>query len=203
MTIVEEMCGGNDNLFESNVIEHTNYECDDSGSFYTCGQQGAIDSYTTAWCLQSLRLLQVPLSPADTVCWSGWVLDKAPRSLTAATFCATIRSDASGRRCVWPSVIGMGWPDTVLLLLAAGQDISRLPVSTGNLLRLALHPATLQYIILQRVLQTRILSNDISLHWCVGIRRSDEWVAHRREYCDRCSNGYHGWRRERHGREGQ
>lgn len=39
-TIVEQMCGGNDCIFESNVIEHTNYECDDSGSFYTCGQQG-------------------------------------------------------------------------------------------------------------------------------------------------------------------
>lgn len=39
-TIVEQMCGGNDCVFESNVIEHTNYECDDSGSFYTCGQQG-------------------------------------------------------------------------------------------------------------------------------------------------------------------
>ena len=38
--IVEKMCGGNDCVFESNVIEHTNYECDDSGSFYTCGQQG-------------------------------------------------------------------------------------------------------------------------------------------------------------------
>ena len=39
-SIVEAMCGGNDNLFESNVIEHTNFECDDSGAFYTCGQQG-------------------------------------------------------------------------------------------------------------------------------------------------------------------
>ena len=27
---MEEMCGGNDCLFESNTIEHTNYECDDS-----------------------------------------------------------------------------------------------------------------------------------------------------------------------------
>ena len=30
--IVEQMCGGNDCIFESNLIEHTNYECDDSGS---------------------------------------------------------------------------------------------------------------------------------------------------------------------------
>ena len=41
------MCGGNDILFESNVIEHTNYECDDSGSFYTCGQQGAPIAHAT------------------------------------------------------------------------------------------------------------------------------------------------------------
>ena len=27
-------------LFTRQLIEHTNYECDDSGSFYTCGQQG-------------------------------------------------------------------------------------------------------------------------------------------------------------------
>jgi parallel beta-helix repeat protein len=39
-TVVEKMCGGNDCIFESNLIEHTNYECDDSGAFYTCGQQG-------------------------------------------------------------------------------------------------------------------------------------------------------------------
>ena len=39
-TVVEEMCGGNDCVFESNLIEHTNYECDDSGAFYTCGQRG-------------------------------------------------------------------------------------------------------------------------------------------------------------------
>ena len=39
--LADEMCGGNDCVFESNLIEHTNYECDDSGSFYTCGQQGA------------------------------------------------------------------------------------------------------------------------------------------------------------------
>jgi hypothetical protein len=39
-TIEEKMCGGNDCVFESNTIEHTNYECDDSGSFYTCGQGG-------------------------------------------------------------------------------------------------------------------------------------------------------------------
>ena len=32
--------GGNDCVFESNLIEHTNYECDDSGAFYTCGQRG-------------------------------------------------------------------------------------------------------------------------------------------------------------------
>ena len=31
--LVEEMCGGNDCVFEGNLIEHTNYECDDSGSF--------------------------------------------------------------------------------------------------------------------------------------------------------------------------
>jgi hypothetical protein len=31
-TIREEMCGGNDNLFDSNEITHTNYECDDSGA---------------------------------------------------------------------------------------------------------------------------------------------------------------------------
>ena len=31
-TIREEMCGGNDNLFDLNVITHTNYECDDSGA---------------------------------------------------------------------------------------------------------------------------------------------------------------------------
>ena len=31
-------CGANDNLFRGNLIEHTNFETDDSGSFYTCGQ---------------------------------------------------------------------------------------------------------------------------------------------------------------------
>lgn len=38
--MIEAVCGGNDMLFENNLIEHTNFECDDSGSFYTCGQQG-------------------------------------------------------------------------------------------------------------------------------------------------------------------
>ena len=36
------MCGGNDCVFESNVIEHTNYECDDSGAFYTCARLGLL-----------------------------------------------------------------------------------------------------------------------------------------------------------------
>jgi hypothetical protein len=34
------MCGGNDCVFESNLIEHTCYEVDDSGAFDTCGQSG-------------------------------------------------------------------------------------------------------------------------------------------------------------------
>lgn len=36
----DAICGGNDNLFEGNLIEHVCYETDDSGAFYSCGQQG-------------------------------------------------------------------------------------------------------------------------------------------------------------------
>jgi hypothetical protein len=38
------ICGGNDNIFEGNFIERVCYETDDSGAFYSCGQQGT--SYT-------------------------------------------------------------------------------------------------------------------------------------------------------------
>ena len=31
---------GNDNVFEGNLIEHVAHEMDDSGAFYSCGQQG-------------------------------------------------------------------------------------------------------------------------------------------------------------------
>ena len=34
------MCGGNDNVFEFNHIEHVCSETDDSGAFYSCGQGG-------------------------------------------------------------------------------------------------------------------------------------------------------------------
>ena len=34
------ICGGNDNIFERNLIESVCYETDDSGAFYSCGQQG-------------------------------------------------------------------------------------------------------------------------------------------------------------------
>ena len=34
------ICGSDENLFEGNVIENAVYECDDSGSFNTCGQEG-------------------------------------------------------------------------------------------------------------------------------------------------------------------
>jgi hypothetical protein len=30
------ICGGNDNIFEDNLIEHVCYETDDSGAFYSC-----------------------------------------------------------------------------------------------------------------------------------------------------------------------
>ena len=38
--MTEAVCGANDNLFESNLVEHVAFECDDTGAFYTCGQQG-------------------------------------------------------------------------------------------------------------------------------------------------------------------
>ena len=40
----DAICGGNDNIFEGNFIERVCYETDDSGAFYSCGQQGT--SYT-------------------------------------------------------------------------------------------------------------------------------------------------------------
>jgi hypothetical protein len=36
----DAICGGNDNIFERNLIESVCYETDDSGAFYSCGQQG-------------------------------------------------------------------------------------------------------------------------------------------------------------------
>ena len=33
-TVAEKMCGGNDCVFESNLIEHTNYECESPGNIY-------------------------------------------------------------------------------------------------------------------------------------------------------------------------
>eukprot|EP00039_Didymoeca_costata_P009071 m.120145 g.120145 ORF g.120145 m.120145 type:complete len:652 (+) comp14348_c0_seq2:16-1971(+) len=38
-----QICGGNDNVFEHNTISDVAYECDDTGAFYTCGQD------STAW----------------------------------------------------------------------------------------------------------------------------------------------------------
>lgn len=34
------ICGSSQNRFEGNVVEHAVYECDDSGAFNTCGQEG-------------------------------------------------------------------------------------------------------------------------------------------------------------------
>ena len=38
-TSPDEICGGNDNIFQSNLVEHVCYETDDSGAFYSCGQE--------------------------------------------------------------------------------------------------------------------------------------------------------------------
>eukprot|EP01050_Picozoa_sp_SAG11_P013716 SAG11_NODE_1622_length_4561_cov_2.741820_1_plen_1115_part_00 len=38
-TSPDEICGGNDNIFQYNLVEHVCYETDDSGAFYSCGQE--------------------------------------------------------------------------------------------------------------------------------------------------------------------
>ena len=38
-TSPDEVCGGNDNIFQHNLVEHVCYETDDSGAFYSCGQE--------------------------------------------------------------------------------------------------------------------------------------------------------------------
>jgi hypothetical protein len=46
-----DICGSNDNLFEGNLVERAVYECNDSGAFNTCGQEGT--AYTER---QNVRL---------------------------------------------------------------------------------------------------------------------------------------------------
>ena len=152
--------------------------------------------------LQSVWLLQLLLFLAEVVCCWCWALDKEPRSLTVATFCATIRLDESGRRCVWLCAIGVEWPD-IVSSWCLGQDKTYLGYPSVQAIYLGWRCSAPHLQTSARPTPRNKICLTVSFCTRAWVRRSDEWMANRREHRDRCSNGYNGGWGARHDRERQ